>query len=245
MTSPRLEYTLQLVKRVYDMFRPRFYNRVTWFVVVSGVTIASSDLVDWLFRAALGVTIDVQVTDGSDALVGMVLVVAGLLYHLTMTFIERVGESPARESHRSEKRSHDLDVFKRTDGLLNERQYNEILDWIGSDHSMPEQGDLLDRYLFAFEGVENSYLIDDLEESKCGMVSSLNELRWYMAQHFFDYNNRSCLDPEINPDRGGLYATEEDVARYHAQARELVVRVRNARDAYARYRESVRDVLSV
>ena len=246
MISARQERALQLVKRVYDVFRPKFYNRITWVVVASGLTIASTNLIDWLVQITLGLAIDLQITDESDAVVGVGLVTLALLYNAFMVLVEHLGESTARESQRSDERSHDVDVFRRTDDLLNEKQFMQIVDWIASEHSSsPEQSARLDQYLYAFEGVGNSYLSGDLEDAKRKMVSSLDELREYMAIHFFNYGGRSCLDPDRNVDRGGLHATKQDYVRYHEQARELVERVGNAKGAYAGYRKAVRDALLV
>lgn len=235
---------LQLVKGIYEVFRPKFYNRITWVVVVSGLAITSTNLIDWLVQISLGLTINLQVTDDSDAVVGVILVAVALAYNAVMVSVEQLGEQMLRESQRADHRPHDVDVFKRTDDLLKESEFMEILDWIGSDHSCStEQSGQLDRYLYAFEGVENSYLAGDVEDAKAKMVSDLDELREFMSMHFFLYGGRSCLDPDRNVDRGGMHATEEDVAKYHEQAGGLEERVRNAKDAYGHYRRAVRDAL--
>ena len=105
--------------------------------------------------------------------------------------------------------------------------------------------DKLDEYYSSFDEVRNSYLTEEIEVAKDEMCSRLNELREYMAPRFFDYRGKPCLDPDRNIDRGATDITNEDIACYHQQARELTERLEAAKQALADYRRIIQQHLFI
>ena len=75
---------VRLLKWIYDLFRPRFYNRITWVVVLSGIGLISTKLLEILLHVALDVTFGIRITDGRDAVFGVTLIAIALLYNAFM-----------------------------------------------------------------------------------------------------------------------------------------------------------------
>lgn len=79
--SQAFDKLLQLI----ELLRPKFYNRLTWLIVVSGLTIMSTPFWERLLESILEQTLQIQITGESDVKWGFSLIVIGLLYHFVTT----------------------------------------------------------------------------------------------------------------------------------------------------------------
>lgn len=237
--------------KLLRILRPKFYNRLTWFVVAAGVAILSTRLVERLIEVAIERSLDIQITDGSDAIVGLSLVIVGLLYHSSIQFLDWHSANQASCEENQQVKEHDVKLFRTLDGLLGEKQYREIIDWIGTDHSYEsEQIELIDR--FHHETVQTSYcfLDEEIERARVEMLNTMQVLRRFVSYNFFVFPEnqnpirRFCMYPDLNWDRGGDPTPEQEKI-YDRKEKELLEVLDGAMDSFISYRMAVKKRLHV
>ncbi len=237
--------------KLIKLLKPEFYNKITWAIVVAGLAILSTSLIDKLINAVFKISFNIEITDGNDAVVGLALVVIGLVYHLLSRKIE-IQESNSTKREQDAKRSeHDIEVFNRTNEIMGETTLKDILDWIGTDHSYEsDQKSIIDRFFHEAREHNNSYLHAEIEVKKQDFIISLGKLRSFLSLNFFVYPKeqvkirRFCLYPELNMDRGG-FPTPEQSQRYDEKAEEMFALIDSAYENYVNYRLSVKQWLYV
>jgi hypothetical protein len=118
------------VYKLIKLLKPEFYNKITWAVVVAGLAILSTSLIDKLINAVFKISFNIEITDGNDAAVGITLVVIGLFYHVLSRKIEIQESSTAKKEQNAKRSEHDIKVFNRTNEIMDETELKNILDWI-------------------------------------------------------------------------------------------------------------------
>lgn len=145
---------------------------------------------------------------------------------------------------------HDTKIFKQCDEILSEIQLKNILDLLGRDHSysMNSINDMQNYCRFLDER-QNQYLIKDIRKASNILNSSLNNLLKFLSDNFFfypkDQNDRQCLRPYWNIDRGGDAYTKENRQKYEAQEKELYKYVDSIRKSYKGYRSKIKQNLFI
>jgi regulator of replication initiation timing len=77
--------TQELFDNVYKLvklLKPEFQNRLTWLVVLAGLTILSSGLIERIINAIFKISFNIDITNGNNTIVGVGLVVTGLSYNI-------------------------------------------------------------------------------------------------------------------------------------------------------------------
>ena len=239
------------IYKLIKLLKPEFYNKITWVVVVAGLAILSTSLIEKLINAVFKISFNIEITDGNDAAVGITLVAIGLFYHVLSRKIE-IQESITTKKEQDAKRSeHDIEVFNRTNGIMDETALKNILDWIGTDHSYEsEQISIIDSYYHEAREHKNSYLHTEIEANKQEVINSLGRLRSFLSLNFFVYPKeqvqarRFCLYPKFNMDRGG-FPTPEQSQTYDEKAKEMFSLIDSTYQSYVNYRLSVKQWLYV
>lgn len=148
--------------------------------------------------------------------------------------------------------AHDLDIFRRSDSILDEDQLERALSTLLADHSYRNNFFTAStEFCYFFSKVQNHYLNTNLVELSLGLAAALNELTNFLADNFFDYpenqtneNIRFCLHPHLNIDRAGR-GKFEGMVRYDKYAEELRTVVNKASGAFAVYRRAIKETLIV
>lgn len=230
----------RLLKRIYDLFRPKFYNRITWVVVLSGLGLISTKPFEVLLHIALNVTFGIRITDGQDAEIGVILIAIALLYNAFMALFSEYLSKTERRKELAKQREHDESVFGRMNAILNEQYHTDIMSSISSDHSCSlQESNVLYTFFNDLSQTNNSYLIDEIETAKNRMCSALSELKVFMAFNFFPHHGMLCLDPENNIDRTNSVGSV-DRACYEEKAKRLDDLVNAASAAFAEYRKTIK-----
>lgn len=153
--------------RLVKLFRPEFYNKLTWTIVVAGISIMSTTLVDRLVDYFMEVSFHIKVTDGNDSLFGFLLVVAGLSYHFVSRNVELREKAVFDKEKKLKNNNHDASVFERLAQIMEEQSLKEILDWVGMDHAY-ESNEIrrIDNFCREARKRENSYLDAEIENKK-------------------------------------------------------------------------------
>ena len=145
-----------------------------------------------------------------------------------------------------------MEIFRRSDTILDEETLDRGLDLIGGDHSYSESfyHSILDFARF-FERTQNQYLDGDLLICSRELSQSLRTFGLFLATHFFVYpenrnfeDPRYCLYPDLNIDRAGK-GHPGDMVTYAKFAKQLNEIVTEAWDTFQTYRNAVKVTLMV
>jgi hypothetical protein len=148
--------------------------------------------------------------------------------------------------------AHDIEIFRRSDSILDEETLNSGLDLVGGDHSYHESFyNSITKFSEFFERTQNQYMNRNLQVLSEELSNSLRQLRSSLATHFFVYpehrnfeDTRYCLHPELNIDREGT-GFPGDMATYDAFAEELTHIVSQVWDNFKTYRKALKESLLV
>jgi len=234
---------LDFIYKLIKLLKPEFYNKITWAVVIAGLALLSTSLIDKIISAVFELSFQIKLTDRNDAVIGIALVIIGLGYHLLIRKME-ISETFKNNKIESDKKTkHDTDIFHASESIMDEATFKNIIDWIATDHSYEsDQVKKLDDYYFHCREHNNAYINSELEEAKSGFLDKLYTLREFVSYNFFVYPNnqpsakRFCMHPEKNIDRGGDSFSEF----YDDKTTELETTINEAYTAYIAYRKKVK-----
>jgi hypothetical protein len=110
-----------------NLLRPKFYNKITWLVVGSGVFLLSTPLWQEILVSFLNINYSMNLNATDNSLIGIFTIALGLLYHLVTTSIFEY-TTAIENSNNTEKITlvknreleHDVKVFKDIDLNLKE-----------------------------------------------------------------------------------------------------------------------------
>ena len=80
---------LDFIYKLIKLLKPEFYNKITWAVVIAGLALLSTSLIDKIISAVFELSFQIKLTDGNDAVIGIALVIIGLGYHLLKKWGQR------------------------------------------------------------------------------------------------------------------------------------------------------------
>lgn len=248
-----MERHLQLAERLIALIRPKFYNRLTWVVVGSGLLLMSSpwwsDLVNFFASRYFGVTLPPY---ESHLDWGLPLVALGLLYHLAVHYFSEFLSAKHAAETRSAHLEHDRKTFSDLVNAMSELQLAEIVCDLRDQHayysSQARIMDMATRHLLA---PSTQYIAPEVQATARVFGESLADLREWLSLNFFPYGQangtelRFCLYPELNEDRSGTFPTPEQSRRYFQFAEQLYSKLAEVDSKYAVFRSTAKRVLAV
>lgn len=102
---------------IIRFFKPEFFNKVTWFLLLSGVALTGTSLLEKILLVALDLKFQVRITDSSDAKVGLALIVIGLVYNICAQSIKYRHELAIKintlSTDNQERKQHDMAILQR------------------------------------------------------------------------------------------------------------------------------------
>jgi len=151
----------------------------------------------------------------------------------------------------AKRQAHDLDVFRRSDAILDEDILLPGFSTLIGDHSYRESfRNPVAEFCDFFIKAQNQYLDSNLASLSSDATTALRRLVSFIAKHFFIYpkhnqdfeNIRYCLYPELNVDRAGS-GDPDEMDKYDNYGDQLEQVVRNAEVAYRSYRKAIKEKL--
>jgi hypothetical protein len=237
-----MEKYLEIIKR----FWPKFYNRITWTVVVAGLALISSPLWEQLVTALILKTFDLSNYIPDEPVYGIALVALGLIYHLGASMVEVLG-SRATNPKLKAAQVHDKALTQKFFEIATEDEVIYCLEMLGSDHSCDdEQLKVLLGIVRFGDLAENEFLTVNVQEQFGRLHSDVKQLTNYIAMHFFSMHNASqtYLYPDLNVDRQGS-GSREECAKYNRYASQLIALVRSANENYRSFRRTLKTELAI
>ncbi|MGY3852834.1 hypothetical protein ACW5W8_08365 [Aeromonas aquatilis] len=245
-----MEKFFSFVLKLIEALKPKFYNKITWLIVVCGLSLMSTPLWITVVNAALGKTLELSITNDSDALWGFLLCCLGLVYHLLNTGLHEVASSVTSKATLEKKELHDRSIFSQLNDIITEETLSHILSRLRSDHSLCRDSDeSMRNFVIKAMSSSNSFVCKDINEKTKLLCESLTKFVHFVDEHFDIYpytqsadNYRMCLAPQLNCDRAGSW---DDSAAYGQLSDEMEAAIKAIKDAYRGWRNSVKEVLYV
>lgn len=242
MTREKLLSWIDILARIYAIFRPKYHNYLAWIVVVGGLALLSGPWWEPYLRSILGKYLSIDVPAPPPAWLGVILVALGLVYHFFAFRLERVRWVFDRENireHDAKIREHDAVIFGSFKQLLSDDTFYGIISELVNDHSyLSSDGHVLDNASRFLRTPQSSFLDSELIESAQGLLRPLYDLRDFTVHRFFvsprDQTTRPfrlCMQPSHNIDRGGS-GSDEEMRLYAGWTSELDTHCKETSEAY-------------
>jgi hypothetical protein len=146
--------------------------------------------------------------------------------------------------------THDTEIFRRSDAILNEAMLDQGFSLLLGDHSYHESfRSPIIIFCDFFDKIENEYLNSNLAPLTFELTVALKELLSFIAIHFFVFpesqrydDTRYCLYPDLCIDRRGSGEPEE-MSKYDKYTEQLRQVVNKASKAYVTYRRAIKQTL--
>jgi hypothetical protein len=112
MKLPTVAQMIEVVR----FFRPEFFNKATWFLLLSGVALTSTSVTEKILFALLDMQFHLKLTESSDSYIGLALVFLGLTYNLIGQALrlqhDRMLKAAAQSVDADERKAHDLAILE-------------------------------------------------------------------------------------------------------------------------------------
>mgnify|MGYP003576200330 CR=1 FL=1 len=246
-----IERVLSILERIVDLIRPKFYNRLTWAVILTGLLLLAAPWWSDLVVAVAAKYLEVKLPEADSHFAwGLGLVALGLVYH---AFVHYVGELVSAQKSSQvliDQKAHDRRMFDQFSGIVSEEDLAWILADLQNQHAyVSRQGRHLDDAVRHLLAPASQFIDAQVQNAARTLGASLRELRNWTSLNFFvhgaqreDGGYRFCLYPDLNPDLGR--PTEEESVRYGRFAEELYAKVDDANDKYGQFRSTIKRVLA-
>ncbi|MDA3140177.1 hypothetical protein [Vibrio metschnikovii] len=237
------------VEKIFRFFFPEFSNKVTWAVVIAGLGLTSTSLLQNLLNWLLSEQFDIKLFDEYDALIGLALVALGLTHNILLQREKTKIEINATNLV-VQVREHDVNLFKKITTDFEEHYLTDYLSSICNDHSyLSSQKYRVMDFINYIDESEYEFLNDTINERFQKFGTSLQELMEWASEHFFDFpsnvvleDQRYCLYPELNHDRGGEFDT---TGKYRECAKTAFEMTQEVAKNYKSFRSEVKRQLYI
>jgi hypothetical protein len=242
------------IEKVFRLFFPEFSNKVTWVVVITGIGLTSSSILQNILNEILKKEFNIQILGNYDSLIGMGLIALGLTHNILLqrekTKIEVNGKFDSELERKTLTREHDLTLYQKITKGFEEYYLTEYISSLTDDHSYSRNDKVrLRDFVYYSQETEYDFLNAELNEKFIEFGQSLSKVMNWTALHFFQHpshvimeNQTYCLYPEFNPDRGG---EEDNFGTYHEHAIEVVNLTDELLEKYKQFRSCVKRELYI
>ncbi|MDO6747076.1 hypothetical protein [Gilvimarinus sp. 1_MG-2023] len=245
-----MQIKLSDILRVIKFIRPKFYNKLTWLMVVSGLSLMSAPLWISLVNQFLDKKFSFSFSNGSDIAWGFSLCVVALLYNLINTGIHELLIKKLTKEDGVKVIEHDLNVYSKLDEFMSEELLERTIAHLEtSDAIYWDDFSAIEVFVRTADSASNAFYTEKLKEKTMSLVESLNELKGIVNNDFDEYpytqtvtNFRMCLAPQLNCDRAGNW---EDRQAYTALTDRMMVVTGRMNSDYEQWRLAIKSVLYV
>lgn len=236
--------------KLIELLRPRFYNKLTWLIVISGLGMMSKPLWLTLINIVFQTGFQFSITEESDTAWGFCLVLVGLTYHLINTGLHEFLISKKEVTYNLKKDEHDIKIFQSLNFMMDEPYVNNLFDYMHtSDAIMWDDFQKLRDFLIHAKETRNQFVDEKLKQQMSTFSTSLNELLSFINKEFDEYpygqantNFRMCLAPQLNCDRAGAW---EDGPKYDSLVQQMMDKSSAVITSYKDWRLAVKEILFV
>ncbi len=250
MKTSHFEQFLSYAERFLALLRPKFYNRLTWIIVLAGLALMASPWWADLVNAVTGKYLDVRLpSSDTQTPWGFALVAIGLLYHLLAQYIIELIEVRRSGQSKSEQITHDRKIFEKFSNIAPEAMLRRVFSDLQNEHRIhTDQETMLYNATCHLLVPEQQFIDETLKEAASAFGRALVELRAWLGFNFFSLASNpghTYLQPELNCDRAEDAVTADQALEYQEFARVLENKLDQTYSLYKELREKIKKILAV
>ncbi|GEM_PF-4132059 len=186
--------------------------------VIGGILVLSGPFWEPYVRALLSNRLDVEVDPPTAPIFGAALVIAGLIYHVIVSYLELTQKRfdfDVKKEDARRNRNHDLQIYEKFINAFPDEKVKSILGFIDTNHLfMRSQMNMLDDLEYYLASTDNEFLNPTVSQEANSLIDALREWRNFCSLRFFTHGPPGddmafALQPNWNIDRGGDYDPEK------------------------------------
>jgi hypothetical protein len=239
-----------LAIKIFEILRPKFYNRLTWVVVIAGLSLMTTSIWTLLLNKFLEKNFEFSITGESDLVWGFSLCVSGLIYHLAITGIHEFLLAQNTKEKNQKIQKHDSELFMTLADSLPEEYLNRLIGYIETEDAVRwDEHRKIESFILLANEAGHSFITLELKISTEKLISALSEFIKFISRNFDEYpygqgvaNFKMCLAPQLNCDRAGSW---EDGPKYDALVQEMMSFTQGISASYKEWRTTFKDALYV
>lgn len=246
MNIPTAPQLLSMVLKVLEFLRPRFYSRITWVIVIAGLTLMSTPLWQDVVKSVIESQLHISLGNSNQVGWGFALCCVGLVYHLLSTSLHEVASAINSKGKIAQTLEHDRNIFQELHGILDESSLRSTLESLEVNHSIRyEKSEAILNFVRAAESSSKTFLTQEIKEKTEQLCKAATDLSRFISNEFDEYpygqavvNFQMCLAPRLNCDRAGSW---DDMPKYDALTAQLFSKTSALMTAYQEWRIAVKE----
>lgn len=242
-----------LLLKIYQIIKPSFHNRVTWTLIIAGLSFMSTSVLVEIVNHILKKEFDFTITGENDTFWGFMLCLIALIYNALLNIISIFNEKSNIQEKKEQQQmllEHDKNLFQRLEHGLQEAYFKNIIEQTATNHAICwNEVSALESFVRANQQASNQFLSPEISCTTQILVTNIDKFLKFQCEHFDCYpyhqtdpNFRTCLAPQWNVDRGGRW---EDGGKYDPLADEMFNLLNAMSTSYDQWRATVKIVLFI
>ena len=240
------------IEKVFRLFFPEFSNKVTWAVVIAGIGLTSTSILQSILNALLEEKLNLKVLGDYDSLVGVVLISLGLIHNILLQREKTKIEVNGQTEVNTLAIEHDKALFERLDVILDDEYLMWFFDGIETSHAyFHSKCKPLTDFMYEIEKVKTEFVSESIGVALNELKPLTRRFDEFLICNFDMYgpgrqdDHWLCLHPQWNCDRGGSWDDYEGSKKYKAAKDELFQLIDGYREQYRVFRLAVKKELFV
>ena len=228
--------TIDKIERIINLIKPKFYNKLTWFVVGTGLTIVSKPLWIEILNAILNKKYQLNITDGNDAFIGLSLVITALIYNLFTVYFDKFLISKQVSLKEEKQINKDKELFNK---FLETLPSNDNINFLNNhDFVNPfniRNMDGLENFVETWSNAETEFMDNKIEDLKKELLVNAEKLIYDLAMGSYIIRNSESMATTI-PDMyfGNEYALPDSLIEKIKKLNSLSQKVFDLHQAFIR-----------
>jgi hypothetical protein len=164
------------IERIINFIKPKFYNKLTWIIVGTGLAIISKPVWIEILNTVLNKNYQLNITDGDDAFIGLSLVVIALIYNLITVYFDKFLTSKQVDLEKEKQKKKDKELFEI---FLKELPSGDNINFFNS-HDFVNSFDnritnRLENFVECWNNAEKEFLDNEIEILKKDFLQNTNQ----------------------------------------------------------------------
>ncbi|WP_323924078.1 hypothetical protein [Aeromonas veronii] len=240
------------VEKIFRFFFPEFSNKVTWIVVIAGIGLTSTSLMQSIINAILETQLNIRILGEYDSFVGVILIAFGLIHNILLQREKTKIEVNGKNEVNKKAIEHDTTLFVHLNSMLNDEYLMDFFEGIEINHAyFYSKVKPLTDFMYEIEKIKTEFVLEPIASSLNELKPVTRQLDEFLICNFDAYgpgridDTWLCLHPHWNCDRGGHWDDYEGSKKYAAALEELFHIINNYKKLYKTYRLTVKKELYI
>ncbi len=219
-----LDRTIEIAAKLLNIIRPKFYNKLSWSVVITGLTLMGTPFWEKILNIILEHEFQIKITGGNDVAWGFGLVVVGLIYHISTTSIFEATTNRKKTEFENAEKNHDISLFKKLIDLLPSNSFMIFI----RDHDFANSFDrkLIDpayQFIYEWDNAEQEFINQNIEQAKKFLYEKGGRFTHYVGKNTSPNHHgwQSAIPKNIDPDMGFPEHVKKEIKELNDSASEF------------------------